>query len=133
MLIKWTPKTEVSAVSSSTNASQTHLSGMDNDKPLLSFKDKGDLKTRSDNSKQDRDEKSDKQQLVEDSVWLAELWEGLQIGEPWAIEEAKKLSVADDPDKDDKSENAQLLRSNNELARAILSGLNSDTKKEDNE
>ena len=63
--------------------------------------------------------KTDTQQLNEDAVWLAELYQGVQDGEEWAMEEAKNLQIAAAPEANDNSSNAQLLKSNNELAAAI--------------
>ena len=102
------------------------------DKPLLSFKDdKGRLNQEDKAFKIDENSnqyKSDAQQLNEDALWLSELYQGVQAGEDWAIEEAKKLQVAAAPDKNDNSSNAQLLRSNNDLASAIKAMVISDRK-----
>ena len=58
----------------------------------------GNNDTQVNKSDDNNQEKSDQQQLNEDAVWLAQLYQGLQDGEPWAIEEAEKLEIADDPD-----------------------------------
>ena len=96
------------------------------DKPLLQFSSTNNTqqiaKTNSD--KNSEQYKSDAQQLTEDALYLKEIWDGLEQGEQWAIDIAKNLTVAQDPDKNDTSSNANLLRSNNELAAAIVAKAN---------
>ena len=100
------------------------------DTPLLSFKKTDNSQAASSGNKADTKDaqKTDTQQLNEDAMWLAELYQGLQNGEQWAVNEAKKLQVAAAPDKNDNSSNAQLLRSNNELASAIKAMVAPDKK-----
>ena len=91
-----------------------------NDVPLLNFKSKetvGEIAFSPNETSEQY--KSDGVQLNKDAVWLAELYQGIQNGEEWAIKEAKNLQVAEAPADNDNSSNAQLLRSNNELASAI--------------
>ena len=100
------------------------------DSPLLNFKSSENNASNDFNKIDENSEqyKSDAQQLTEDSMWLAELYQGVQNGEPWALQAARDLQVADSPDKNDNSTNAQLLRSNNELATAIKAMVSIDKK-----
>ncbi len=89
-----------------------------NDESIFNFENNSNRFKGQKNNKA-QTEKTDMQQLNEDAVYLAELWQAVQDNEPWAFEEAKKLQVAASPEKSDNSQAAQLLRSNNELAQAI--------------